>query len=163
MLTLDDRRDLLWYFNEADGDFGGLRSSFGAQIDRLRWRIVPSAVDPRTLDDDIIHRIERAGARARIYRRLALCGAPHARTLRLVFEWADAPSGVVAKFGELAALAGDVSAECAPKRRGDWFERMCCRRLSKEETDLVNEVRALAELRFAAARDAYLEAKRDVR
>lgn len=158
--TLDDRRDLVWYFNEADGDYGGLRSSFGAQIDRLRWGLEPTSMSPFDVDSDIVERLERTREAAAIYRRLQSCGSERARVLRLVFERADHPASVAQRFGELSGLARELAPSVAPRRRGDWFLRMCRRpHRTKEDEELLALISTRADVTYRDAIHCYLRAK----
>lgn len=168
-LTIDDRRDLFWYFNDEVADFGGLRSNFGAMLERIRFRLPPGLLGPEHIEDLLVQRLEHVDGRRLMHRRLTACGTHEARTLRLVFEETEDPTHVAELFGELAALAFDLSNEHAPNRSGPWFENIC-RRVARGERArppsddaTVTAVMRIATTNYRAACDAYVEAKRRVR
>lgn len=127
-LTLDDERDLRWYFNESDGAYGGLRSNFGAQLERAAAlasgrrrkldeqledepqlaRRMPDVDDVYDEEARMIARIDSMRDRRVVERRLELVDAVHARSLERTFTveiWSGDRSYVELRFGRLAALA----------------------------------------------------------
>src|SRR5262245_50230106 len=111
-LSLDDERDLRWYYNESEGLYAGLRSTFGLQIERLQAGLIGTFAhaDSWAVHEEMVERLDNGRERRCMHRRLILCGMRRARTLERVYE---EPSGKVSatpvyvrdRFGKLAQLA----------------------------------------------------------
>ncbi len=160
-LTLDDENDLRWYYNESEGQLGGLRSNFGAQLERAASRLAPgfSYSDP---DGDMVDRLDAHRARRLVHRRLLAC-RHHARILEAVFDEPH-PSmipGVYVRdrFGRLAGVA----ALLGPPGLESACQRMACGKASPLDGPCLANLTLAADEAYTLASAEYMRAKAHVR
>lgn len=151
-------KDLEDYFADV-GALGGLKSSFGNVVDRLRLGcVIQSSGAPERVEEEAIRLLDTRRSSRDVHRRLIAAGPAASRVL----EQVHGPNRLVgylhasARYGRLLRLAVEVDAKGASS-----LESACLRTalragaMLREDDQRCERARAGAEALYGAALAAY--------